>query len=370
MEVSLTYRILSATVIVLVMIAGIATADRLPSQVPENQKISISTIIDVIGYVSDSSYMSWTIDDSQTPVTTAQLTSGSGTTPKILTTEQQKALAAAKSSIPGMNYVIGSGNELYSLTVPDYLLNDLALPDIDPSDPWWGKTWQSILNTLDTSSYDKTQHTQAGSIHDGRLNPGESIAVVTFSDSIMTNGGHLMLNKDLSFDSQNKGNGLSNLEVEKVLSYESMNGSFLVGSEEWSLDVAGNYAQTDDSIRCVFASAQESVIPAFCNVVKAKSELINFNSGQVSTKGSLRAVAASSDVPAGLSYQIAVTPIAGSSSEFAQGTVKTAFAGSIMEARGRSGTPSATNQWSDKTSVSGDIKNFQKTFGYESGIQI
>lgn len=370
MEVSLTYRIFSVTVIVLLALSGIACADRLPSQVPENQKISISTIIDVVGFVSDKSYMSWTIDDSETPVTTKQLNSGTGTTPIALTAEQVRALAAAKSSISGLTYSVGAGNQLYSLTVPDYLLSDLALPNIAPTDPWWGKTWQSILNTLDSSSYSQTQDTEYGSIHDSRLNPGESIAIVTFSDSIMTNGGHLMLNKDIGFDSQNKGKGLSNLEVEKVLTYESIDGSFLVGSEEWSLDVAGNYANTDDSIRCVFASAQESVIPAFCNVVKAKSELINFNSGQVSTKGSLRAVAATSDVPAGLFYQIAVTPIPGSGSGFAEGTVKTEFAGSIMEARGKSDSPSATNQWSDKTSVSGGIKNFQKTFGYESGVTI
>ena len=155
-----------------------------------------------------------------------------------------------------------------------------------------------------------------------------------------------------------------------MLTYESIDGSFLIGSEEWSLDVAGNFADTDDSIRCVFASAKSDVLPAFCNVVKAKSELINFNSGQVSTKGGLRAVAASSDVPAALFYQIAVTPVSGSSSGFAEGTVKTSFAGSIMEARGDSDEPSATNQWSDKASVSGGIKNFQKSFGYESGFTL
>lgn len=280
MEISLIYRKFSAIVFLLVVISGITCADRLPSQVPENQKISVFTIIDVVGYVSDKSHMSWTID-----------------------------------------YLEGS-------------------------------------ETTD----------EFGSIHDGRLYPGESIAIASFSDSIMTNGGHLMLNKNLDFDSQDKSKGLNNLEVEKVLTYESIDGSFLVGSEEWSLDVAGNYANTDDSIRCVFASAKESVIPAFCNVVKARSELINFNSGQVSTKGSLRAVAATSDVPAGLFYQIAVTPVPDSGSGFAEGTVKTMFAGSIMEARDKSAIPSVTNQWSDKTSVSGGIRNIQKTFRYESGI--
>ena len=110
------YRICSVIVFLLILSTGIACADRLPFQVPENQKISISTIIDVIGFVSDKSYLSWTID-----------------------------------------YLEGS-------------------------------------ETTD----------EFGSIHDGRLYPGESIAIASFSDSIMTNGGHLMLNKDLGFDEQDR----------------------------------------------------------------------------------------------------------------------------------------------------------------------
>ena len=142
----------------------------------------------------------------------------------------------------------------------------------------------------------------------------------------------------------------------------------LVGAEEWILDVAGNYEKAADSIRCVFASAKSEYFPAFCNVVKAKSELVNINSAQVSTKGSARAVAATGDIPAALNYQIAVTPDSNSGSGFADGTVKTMFGGSIMEARGNSQKPAATNNWKDTASVTGGIKNFQKTFNYESGF--
>lgn len=365
--------IMLVAVCMIAAVSAVTVADRLPSQVPENQKISISTIIDVVGFVSDSTSMSWTIDDSDLPVTTSRLDSGNGTTGFVLTTAEQNALAWAKANTHGLTYETGTGSSgviLGSIQVPDYMLDDLAFPNIDPSDPWWGLTWQAILNRLDTSSYTKGTDTAYGSLHDGRLYPGESIAIITFSDSIRTNGGHLMLNKDVGFDSGNKGKGLNNLESEKVLSYESIDGSFLVGSEEWSLDVAGNYKDTADSIRCVFASGSDNVLPAFCNVVKARSELINFNSGQVSTKGGLRAVAATADVPAGLFYQIAVTPLSNSGSGYAEGTVKTQFAGSIMEARGKNDEPSATNQWSDKSSVSGGIKNFQKTFGYESGFSV
>lgn len=363
-------KILTIFVFLIILYSGIVTADRLPQQVPENQKVSISTIIDAIGFVSDSSYMSWTIDYYELPITTSQLNSGSLANAHNLTEAQISALAAAKSSTSGLTYSVGISGVLDSITVPDYLLDDLALPGISSSDPWWGMTWRGILDSLGSSAYSETDSSLTGSIHNGKLLPGESIAIATFSDSIRTNGGHLMLNKELGFDSQNKGNGLNNLEVEKVLSYESINGSFLVGSEEWSLDVAGNFAETDDSIRCVFASGQNSVLPAFCNVVKAKSELVNFNSGQVSTKGGLRAVAASSDVPAALFYEIAVTPLSSSGTGYAEGTVKTSFSGSIMEARGESDEPSATNQWSDKASVSGSIRNFQKSFGYESGLSL
>ena len=135
-----------------------------------------------------------------------------------------------------------------------------------------------------------------------------------------------------------------------------------------TLDVAGNWEKTADSIRCVFAAAKTEYFPAFCNVVKAKSELVNINSAQVSTKGSARAVAATGDIPAMLNYQIAVTPDSNSGSGFADGTVKTLFGGSIMEARGKNDIPSATNNWKDSASVTGGIKNFQKTFNYESGF--
>ena len=84
---------------------------------------------------------------------------------------------------------------------------------------------------------------------------------------------------------------------------------------------------------------------------------------------SARGVAATGDIPAALSYQIAVSPDSNSGSGFADGTIKTMFGGAIMEARGQNQIPSATNNWKDTASVTGGIKNFQKTFVYESGFK-
>ncbi len=189
----------------------------------------------------------------------------------------------------------------------------------------------------------------------------------------MTNGGKIAENKNFAFDSQDKSTGLFNIEAEKVLTYASTEGSHMVGEEEYVLSVAGNYTDSDSNIRCVFSGAG-SVLPAFCNIVTAKSSLINMNSAQISTKGQIRGVSATADTPAELNYRIAVTPDANSGSGFAEGTVKTLFAGSIMEARDGStenwNKTAATNSWKDSTEVTGGIKNFQKSLGYKSGFTL
>jgi hypothetical protein len=54
------------------------------------------------------------------------------------------------------------------------------------------------------------------------------------------------------------------------------------------------------------------------------------------------------------------------------GTVKTVFAGSIMEARDAGeetwNKTAAENSWKDSTEVTGGIKNLQKAFSYQSGF--
>ncbi|PWR69936.1 hypothetical protein [Methanospirillum lacunae] len=218
-----------------------------------------------------------------------------------------------------------------------------------------------------------------GKIPTGILGAGQTISDVTYKDAILTNGGKLAENKNFDFNSKSQSSGLYNIESQKVLTYASTEGAHLVGEEEYTLSVAGNFASADNNIRCVFSTLNGSMLPAFCNIVSAKSSLVNVNSAQVSTKGQIRATADTADVPAGLNYQIAVTPDANSGSGFAEGTVKTVFAGSIMEARdsnydnGAGATwnkTSATNSWKDNTEVTGGIKTLQKAFTYQSGFKV
>lgn len=351
--------------VALVAVAGFASADRLPQQVPENQIFTIDTLIDVTGAVSQESQMQWTLDSQNLARSKYVNETGEDlvTIEDIFTGANVKDFkdAVAKFSDVKVVYAGANKDEISVFDVPDYLKGTLIDAKIFP-----GLTFGDIADALE--DYKLTEYTDVGYIHDSKLNPTEEIMILTWTDSLRTNGGKLALNENIDFDSKNKGKGLSNLEVEKVFTYASTEGAHLVGAEEWILDVAGNWEAAADSIRCVFASAKSNYFPAFCNVVKAKSELVNINSAQVSTKGAARSVAATGDIPAMLNYQIAVTPDSNSGSGFADGTVKTFFGGSIMEAREKNQIPSATNNWKDSASVTGGIKNFQKTFNYESGF--
>jgi hypothetical protein len=374
--------------VALVAVSGFASADRLPQQVPENQIFTIDTLIDVTGAVSEESEMQWTIDSQNAEYSGAIFDTTSGNLIsnygyRLTGIEEVQALQAAANAwaatygTAASTYlgIINDNGTYYleHLYAPKEVMNDYLPLYYDGEELQWGsETWASLVSDLliaDDLNYAANDGKVLGSIHDSKLYAGEEIAILTWTDTLRSNGGKLSLNKNIDFDSQNKGKGLSNLEVEKVLTYASTEGAHLVGAEEWTLDVAGNWEKTADSIRCVFASSSSNYFPAFCNVVKAKSELVNINSAQISTKGSARAVAATGDIPAALAYQIAVTPDSNSGSGFADGTVKTLFGGSIMEARGKNQVPSATNNWKDSASVTGGIKNFQKTFTYESGFK-
>ncbi len=207
---------------------------------------------------------------------------------------------------------------------------------------------------------------------------GQSVSDTLFIDSILTNGGKLSENKNFDFSSKNPSEGLYNIENQKVLTYASTNGAHLVGEEEYTLSVAGNYSTSDGNVRCVFSQNTGFIIPAFCNIVSAKSALLNINSAQVSSKGQIRSVAETIDVPTALNYRLAVSPDQKSGRGYAEGGVKTVFAGSSMEARdggdanylafssdvnnGTWNKTSSVRTWKDSTSVYGRIRNLQKNF--------
>lgn len=285
--------LLIGMVLLLTLISGYCVADRLPSEVPENQQFTIDTQIEATGSIDDTTTLDWTLVKNGT--------------------------------------------------------------------------------TTDTA-----------------LGKGEIIAVVRYSDTLLSNGGNISEIKNTGFDSSSMSSKEYNLESEKVLTYTSTDGSHLTGSEYLLLNIAGNYSSDkSNETMCVMESEVKTAVPAFCNVVSAQSELININLAQISTKSQLRA-AGSSSTSSGIGYQIAVTPDTVSGDQYAEGIVKTEFSGSITEARvGKQSsssksksskstssssndwkTPAAIHVWKDETEVIGGISNLQKVFEYQSGMKL
>jgi hypothetical protein len=210
-------------------------------------------------------------------------------------------------------------------------------------------------------------------ISSGTLKTGETVGSMVYSDSVMTNGGHLIMNKQVGFDSSNKGRGGNNLESQNVMTYESIDGSHLIADEMLVATAAGNYSVSDEGISCVFGGSGSSRIPAFYSTITAKSALINVNSARVSTSAKARLASARERTPAAVSYQIDLIRNPGSTVEYAVGTVQTEFTVSALESRGTSSEDwnktASENTMQDKTQVSGGIIRFSKSFDYKSGIE-
>ncbi|PWR69708.1 hypothetical protein [Methanospirillum lacunae] len=208
-------------------------------------------------------------------------------------------------------------------------------------------------------------------IENNILNSSDLISLVRYSDSLMGNGGNVIEVKNFEFDSNSLGRSAYNIDSEKILTYKSHDGSHLLGAESLMMNNMGNWSSGSPSIRCVFSDQNEIQLPAFCNIVQAKSDLININQAKISTKGEIRSAGGFS-TPAALNYRIAVTA---DKNVPAQGTVRTEFARSIMEARDTNlsddtwNRTAATNSWRDRTEASGEIRNLQKRFGYVSGMR-
>lgn len=201
------------------------------------------------------------------------------------------------------------------------------------------------------------------------MNPPDSIGNTFWKDTLITNGGNLAINKNVEFDSENKTKNSYNLQSEKILTYSGIQGTHLIGEENYVLDVTGSSKPDEgDYIRCIYTSHDKTWLPAFCNIVETKVSLININSAQISQTGSLRMVG-DEDIPAELAYHIAITPETNSGSSPAEGRVKTEFSGSIMEAGDNSPNISSTNQWKETSEVSGGIINLQKGYLYQSGLR-
>ena len=183
-------------------------ADRLPSQVPENQVFSIDTLIDATGTVTEESELNWILDDQNLEFMIENAPNLDGTSWNAVwlidfifdyggTMDMFEFLSIIRA-YDGVEIVtVGPDDPYYdwgipilSLKVPETLYETIITQDMP------GLTFGEMLEKFEEGyhvayAYNRLLEYDRGHIHDGKINPTEEIAILNWMDSIRTNGGKL-----------------------------------------------------------------------------------------------------------------------------------------------------------------------------------
>ncbi|MBP1928994.1 hypothetical protein J2741_001541 [Methanolinea mesophila] len=211
--------------------------------------------------------------------------------------------------------------------------------------------------------------------------PGEVQYTVAYSENTLADQGLVSYAKSSDLDTANQVVGTRNLETSKVLEFVGLDTGRAVSSEDMVVDGAGSIGITDDLFICPFAAASTGITPEFCNIVEMGST-VDMTIMSLATGASERNVAASADVPVAADYVIAVTgfgdvPASGSASAFIDAHLQegsSTYLGTFnFEPFGAVDAYLTDKgedvQYSEMTTVSGEITAFSKVLSYQSGIR-
>lgn len=214
-------------------------------------------------------------------------------------------------------------------------------------------------------------------------NPGEVMYTVAYSENTVADQGFVSYAKSSSLDTANQVVNTRNLKTSKLLNFVGSETGRAVSSENMVLDTAGSFDVTDEVFICPFAGDSTGITPPFCNIVEMGSD-VDMTLMSLATTVSERNVAATADVPVAADYSIRVTgfgdvPASGSASasinahlqEGGQARYIRTFPfedfGDVDEYM-LSGKVSDV-QYSETTTVSGEISAFSKVLSYQSGMR-
>jgi hypothetical protein len=212
----------------------------------------------------------------------------------------------------------------------------------------------------------------------GKIPPAPAAGVYyvsTYSEDTESDGtADIQYSKDLILESKAANGDQSNIEAVKLLTFNGFNGASITTTDNIFLDGTGNYSATKNQAICVFAADTSEFIPAFCNRVEAGStvsgEFINME-----TRTDDRFIVDAADTPVELNHVVTVSPVTIVNAQGAMmtypsvGDASAFMEGLIMEGRGNASGVFEMIEFSERTSVSGDIYKFSKDMHYESGFR-
>jgi hypothetical protein len=365
-------------VILLCLLSFVCTtiADQPVPATPETQGLVTSTETDVVGIATETDVGAWTLTNGGP--TLYHYSNIGGSAFYGLSPEQKAQLISAGGSFTPAPAIFGPA-AVATVSIPDSLLNTEM--------PFLGMTWGQWTTFLVGGGY--TSSIINGGIHTGTLNPGQVQFTTAYDASILGQAGHTVLVKNMNINTGNKVSATqSNLNARTLLTYVATgDGGNVVGSENLLIDGAGNSTPASDRMLCPFAGDNNTIIPAFCNIVQAGSSY-DLTVGSVTTTANDLFVGTDATVPVVLNYNINVKPYDTTSGSIpAMGSTLAYIRAHIQEARGQTAynitvVPAESAPYSymtynppikaedllysESTSAHGVITTFSKSMGYTS----
>jgi hypothetical protein len=198
------------------------------------------------------------------------------------------------------------------------------------------------------------------------LHDGDSIYESTYTEDTTSNGvGLILYDKELDIETSNQITGHYNIEAAKLLEFIGVDGARVVSSDNIFVDgAADEYHETEDVVICPFAEAVSDDYPAYCNRAEAGST-IDMTVANVRTNTNDRFIMPSGDSGVELNHDIVVTELVEDLPSM--GTASAFMTVLIQEANGEDTDDMFERiEFSETTTVSGDISEFTKLMHYES----
>ncbi|MCE5298590.1 MAG: hypothetical protein LLF84_06565 [Methanoregulaceae archaeon] len=188
-----------------------------------------------------------------------------------------------------------------------------------------------------------------------------------YTEDTASNGvGLILYDKELDVETSAQISGQWNIEAVKELAFVGIDGARVTSSDVIFVDGAANPDTTTDFVICPFAADVTETFPAFCNRAEAGST-IDMTVANVRTTSTDRFVESSADHPVELNHDILVTELIEDLPSM--GTASAYMEVLIQEASGDSPDVLMERiEFTEETTITGDITTFEKLMHYESGM--
>jgi hypothetical protein len=200
-------------------------------------------------------------------------------------------------------------------------------------------------------------------------------------DTVSSGNGLIFYDKELDTETSGQISGQWNIEAVKELAYVGIDGARVTSSDTIFVDGAATPDITREIVICPFASAATYLFPAYCNRAEAGST-IDMTVANVRTTSTDRFVMPSGDHPVELNHDLVVTelvedlPSIGTASAHMEVLIQEGM-GIGFAFNGLSTEDIQPNQiaidplverieFSEETTISGDVTRFEKLMHYES----